>query len=113
MSLPLASAVRRTSRPAQRQVAFQGDLPNAFALSGDASTTETPSTVIRCSDLKPGQKLSGHVVDCVTGERRAPSVDEKRMYLMPWGEAIIGVDPKTRKNLTAPWRCRGNTIIGL
>lgn len=92
MSLPLASAVRR--RPAQRQVAFQGDLP-----SGDARTMETPSTIIRCSDLKPGQTLSGHVVDLVTGERRAPSANEKRMYLMPWGEAIIGVDPKTRKKL--------------
>jgi hypothetical protein len=54
-------------------------------LGDDPRAVETPTTVVRCSDLKPGQILKGHVVDLQTGERRTASDAEKRMYPMPWG----------------------------
>jgi hypothetical protein len=89
--MPLASAKRSAMKA--KKVAFEGELPNKFGLSGEAHTTETPTTVMRCSDLQPGQKLMQ------TGERRTPNTSEQRMYLMPWGEALIGVDPGTRRRL--------------
>ena len=60
----------------------------------------------RTSELKQGDTLRGHVYDCRTGERRGmPSREEKNrpLYLMPWGESLIGVDPGTRKRID--WWC--------
>ena len=107
--LPIASAKRAArltvdGKDVTKKVAFKGDLVT-FGLSDEARETDTLKTVVRCSDLQPGQKLNGHIVDLQTGERRGPSASEKRMYLMPWGDALIGV-------LTTPLPWRGSTTTG-
>jgi hypothetical protein len=104
--LPIASATRSAkltvdAKTVTKKVAFHGDLVTdaKFGVSDETRETETPKTVIRCSDLQPGQRLRGKIVDLQTGEERAASATEKRMYLMPWGEALIGIDPGTRRRL--------------
>ena len=101
--LPLASAKRAArltvdGKDVTKKVAFKCDLVT-FGFSDEAPETDTLKTVVRCSDLQPGQKLNGHIVDLQTGERRGPNASEKRMYLMPWGDALIGIDPGTRRRL--------------
>jgi hypothetical protein len=74
--------------------------PSTMIQAAPQTRVATPlSTVVRTSDMQPGQILTGHVVDLQTGERRSAHDADKRMYLMPWGEALIGVDPATRKKL--------------
>jgi len=102
--LPIASATRTAKLTADakgvtKKVVFKGEVTDTVTVSNEARETDMPTTVIRCSDLQPGQKLSGHVVDLQTGEMRGPNATEQRMYLMPWGEALIGVDPGTRRRL--------------
>ena len=80
--LPLASTKR-----AARKVAFKCDLG-----------TDTPKTV-RCSEVQPGQKLIGTLSTWRNGERCEPTAAEKRMYLMPWGDTLIGIDPGTKRRL--------------
>jgi len=98
--LPIASATRTAKLTADgkgvaMKVAFKGEVADTVTVSDK----DMPTTVIRCSDLQPGQNLKGHIVDMQTGERRGPNATEKRMYLMPWGEALIGVDPGTRRRI--------------
>jgi hypothetical protein len=103
--LPIAGAARAAKLAADgkgvaKKVAFKGEVTGTVTVNDEARETDTPlTTAIRCSDLQPGQKLSGHVVDLQTGEMRGPNATEQRMYLMPWGEALIGVDPGTRRRL--------------
>ena len=84
----------------ETSIASELATPSTMIRAAPQTRVATPlSTVVRTSDMQPGQILTGHVVDLQTGERRSAHDADKRMYLMPWGEALIGVDPATRKRL--------------
>ena len=98
--LPIASATRTAKFTADwkgvaKEVAFKSEVADTVTVSDE----DMPTTVIRCSDLQPGQRITGTSSRCRRGRGWGPSATEKRMYLMPWGEALIGVDPGTRRRL--------------